>query len=52
MDFIEQVFGLAPDDGSGTLEMLLLYALALVVTAPLMIFIGNRLSRKHIDLLS
>jgi hypothetical protein len=32
MDFIERLFGLSPDNGDGSTEVILLVALAMVVT--------------------
>lgn len=43
MDFIERVFGLAPDGGDGTTEMLYI-AVALAVGA--MVIAGRRVSRR------
>ena len=42
MDWIEQIFGIDPDMGSGSLEMLIAGAVVLVVAGA----IASRMSRK------
>ena len=42
MDWIEQIFGIDPDMGSGSLEMLIAGAVVLVVAG----VIASRMSRK------
>jgi hypothetical protein len=43
MDFIEQLFGIAPDDGDGTLEVL--WVVAIVVTIAAIYFRKQILAR-------
>ena len=43
MDFIESLFGLSPDNGDGSTEMLWLAVLAIAVT----VFVYVRLARKR-----
>ena len=40
MDFVEKIFGIAPDGGSGTLEVALV--VAVVVVATLLVIARNR----------
>ena len=44
MDFIEQLFGLSPDNGDGSTEILWLVALAIVVAA----FLYFRAQRRRL----
>jgi hypothetical protein len=48
MDFIEQIFGMAPDGGSGSLERLLL-AVAVVAIVGLMARVFQRRQRRGLD---
>ena len=43
MDFIERLFGLSPDNGDGSTEMLWLAAIAIVIAA----FVYFRMSRRR-----
>ncbi len=43
MDFIEQLFGLSPDNGDGSTEMLWLAVLAIVVAS----FVYFRIQRRR-----
>ena len=43
MDFIEQIFGVSPDGGSGTLELLLF----LIPVAGMCIIAANKLMRRN-----
>ena len=43
MDFIEQLFGLSPDNGDGSTEMLWLVVLAIVVAS----FVYFRIQRRR-----
>jgi len=43
MDFIEQLFGLSPDNGDGSTEILWLVVLAVVITA----FVYFRIQRRR-----
>jgi hypothetical protein len=43
MDFIEQLFGLSPDNGDGSTEILWLVALAVVIAA----FVYFRIQRRR-----
>jgi hypothetical protein len=47
MDFIERIFGVAPDGGSGTLEAIIL--LVPVATVALVAFLWNRWARRTHD---
>ena len=46
MDFIEQLFGLSPDNGDGSTEIMWLVALAVVIAAFVYFRIHRRRARR------
>lgn len=46
MDFVEKMFGVAPDGGSGALELLIVLALTTTAMAPLWMLKGKRWLRR------
>jgi hypothetical protein len=48
MDFIEKIFGISPDGGSGTLEIAL-FVVPVVVATIVAIFRHRSRSRRHVQ---
>ena len=46
MDFIERLFGLSPDNGDGSTEILWLVVLAIVIAATVYFRVQRRKARK------
>jgi len=48
MDFIERLFGLSPDNGDGTTEILWLAVLALIIASVVYFRVQRRRARQQI----